>query len=251
MNMFPDKDLVNNPTPRIPICLCLDTSGSMREITGGSYTSTGRTIVEDGKTYEVVIGGTSRLDELQQGIRTFLEAVRGDDLAASAADICVVTFDDSARCLLPFADINRQKEPELSAQNDTAMGEGVNLALDLLEARKAEYRKNGVDYYQPWLVLMTDGEPNGSQAELARAQRRAADMAANRKLTVFPIGIGNEADMGALAGFSPGRQPLHLKGMRFQEFFTWLSQSVQQVSRSAPGERVPLDLDGISGWGEL
>ena len=23
------QDLVNNPTPRVPICLCLDTSGSM------------------------------------------------------------------------------------------------------------------------------------------------------------------------------------------------------------------------------
>ena len=28
------EDLVNNPTPRVPICLCLDTSGSMGAVEG-------------------------------------------------------------------------------------------------------------------------------------------------------------------------------------------------------------------------
>ena len=28
-NLIRKEELVNNPTPRVPICLCLDTSGSM------------------------------------------------------------------------------------------------------------------------------------------------------------------------------------------------------------------------------
>lgn len=32
------------------------------------------------------------------------------------------------------------------------MGEGVNLALGLLEKRKQEYKDKGVDYYRPWLI---------------------------------------------------------------------------------------------------
>ena len=31
----------------------------------------------------------------------------------------------------------------------TCMGEGLSLALDLLEKRKAKYKATGVDYYQP------------------------------------------------------------------------------------------------------
>ena len=29
-----DKDLVNNPSARVPICLCLDLSGSMNTVEG-------------------------------------------------------------------------------------------------------------------------------------------------------------------------------------------------------------------------
>ena len=41
------EDLVNNPTPRVPICLCLDTSGSMGRTVGG--TRTGEKVFSDGK----------------------------------------------------------------------------------------------------------------------------------------------------------------------------------------------------------
>lgn len=250
-NLFSRNDLTDNPTPRVPICLCLDTSGSMYEIIGGNYTYTGLTYEEDGKTYSQVTGGITRLDELQEGIKLFMNAIQEDDMAASAADICIVTFDNSAQCLLPFADIHKQQIPTLTAKGDTAMGEGVNLALNLLEQRKKEYRDSGVDYYQPWLVLMTDGVPNGSASELDSAARRAADMVNARKLSVFPIGIGPEADKATLARFSPKRPPLSLKGTRFREFFEWLSKSVQQVSQSSPGETVKADLEGIRSWGEL
>lgn len=249
--MFTRNDLTENPTPRVPICLCLDTSGSMYEIIGGNYTYTGVTIEEDGKTYSQVTGGITRLDELQEGIKLFMEAIREDDMASAAADICIVTFDNSARCLLPFADIHKQQNPTLSAGGDTAMGEGVNLALNLLEQRKKEYLSAGVDYYQPWLVLMTDGVPNGSASELDSATRKATDLVNKRKLSVFPIAIGPEADKTTLARFSPKRPPLSLKGMKFREFFEWLSKSVQQVSQSSPGESVKADLEGIRGWGEL
>ena len=72
-----------------------------------------------------------------------------------------------------------------------------------------------------------------------------------KKLTVFPIGIGREADMNALAKFSPKRPPLRLQGLKFKEFFQWLSKSVSKTSQSIPGESIKLDVEGIQGWGEL
>ena len=63
---------------------------------------------------------------------------------------------------------------------------GVNLALDTLEKRKSVYSDVGVLYYQPWVVLMTDGQPNGDPAVLDRAVQRVTDLVAARKLTVFP-----------------------------------------------------------------
>jgi len=140
--------------------------------------------------------------------------------------------------------------PNLSAKGGPPRGEAVNLALEILEKRKGEYRSKGVDYYQPWLILMTDGMPD-SMAALETPIAKTCELINSKKLTIFPIGIGENADMNVLARFSPKRPPLRLQGLKFKEFFAWLSQSVSRTSQSTPGESVKLDVDGIKGWGEL
>lgn len=219
------EDLVNNPTARVPVCLCLDTSGSMFGMP---------------------------IDELNEGVRLFYEAIREDETALYSAEVSVVTFGGNAQCIADFASLELQPNaPTLTADGMTPMGEAVNMGLDLLEQRKDEYKDRGVDYYQPWLVLMTDGAPNGDSAELSRAINRTVDLVNQKKLTVFPIGIGSDADMNVLAQFSPKRPPLKLQGLKFREFFAWLSKSVSKTSQSTPGESVKLDVEGIKGWGEL
>ena len=220
------EDLINNPTARVPVCLCLDVSASMKG---------------------------EPIRELNEGVRGFYRAIREDETAFHAAEICVVTFGGrGAECLSGFSGLSIQPNaPVLEASGRTPMGEAVHLGLDLLEQRKQEYKSRGVDYYQPWLVLMTDGAPNGDPDELRRAFARCTEMVRERKLTLFPIGIGEGADMETLARFSPDRSPLRLQGLKFLEFFQWLSQSVSQTSQSMPGEPVPLDLEGIKSWAEL
>ena len=132
------------------------------------------------------------------------------------------------------------------------MGEALQISLDTLENRKNTYKTAGVDYYQPWLVIMTDGCPYGGDPVLLEQQiARVQQQVMGNKLTVFAIGIGPAADMNTLARISPVRSPLRLQGLDFAEFFTWLSKSVSMVSRSMPGDRVPLDVEGIKGWAEL
>lgn len=219
------EDLVNNPTARVPVCLCLDTSGSMCGMP---------------------------IDELNEGVRLLYEAIREDETALYSAEVSIVTFGGNAQCIADFASLEVQPNaPTLTADGMTLMGEAVNMGLDLLEQRKEEYKDRGVDYYQPWLVLMTDGAPNGDSAELSRAINRTVNLVNQKKLTVFPIGIGSDADMNVLAQFSPKRPPLKLQGLKFREFFAWLSKSVSKTSQSTPGESVKLDVEGIKGWGEL
>lgn len=250
-NILDNSDLVDNPTPRVPICLCLDTSGSMDAVEGDCQ-ATGETIFRDGREWNLVTGGTTRLNELQEGIKAFYDSIREDEIAMYSAEICIVTFDDNASCVVDFGTVENQTDiPELTTGDKTAMGEGVNLALDLLEQRKECYKDSGVDYFQPWLVIMTDGVPNGNPLEMNRASKRIAELVNEKKLTIFPIGIGSEADQSALKSLSPKRAPLKLQGLKFREFFAWLSQSVSRTSQSMPGERIDLDLDGVKEWGSL
>lgn len=252
-NLFEQEDsLITNPTARVPICLCLDTSGSMNAVESGETVATDKTVNVDGRDWYIVDGGVTRLMELQEGIEQFYHEIREDEVARYSAEICVVDFNNTAHCIMEYGNVDNEKDiPKLKANGITAMGEGVNLALDLLDKRKHEYQEKGVDYFQPWLILMTDGEPNGDQAELDRAIERVNNLVNDRKMTIFPIGIGKEADLELLKKFSPNRQPLRLKGMKFKEFFAWLSQSVSRTSQSMPGESVKLDMDGVLGWGEL
>ena len=215
------EDLVENPTPRIPVCLCLDTSSSM---------------------------GGAPIAELNAGVTSFVDALRDDEIARYAAEIAVVTFGGGPRAALEFAALDRQAFAPVYAAGDTPMGAGVALAMDLLERRKREYAAAGIDYYQPWLVLMTDGQPTDS---IDTSAHRVVDAVSGRKLSVFPIGIGANASMDVLARFSPARPPLRLDGLKFRDFFAWLSRSVARVSQSIPGQSVPLDTKGIGGWAQV
>lgn len=212
------EDLIENPTARVPICLVLDVSSSMNG---------------------------APIQELNEGVKLFFEAVRTDDVAQYAAEICVVTFGDVANKTLDFMSVERQQVPQLGASGLTAMGAGVTMAIDLLEARKGDYKRAGVDYYQPWMVIMTDGAPTD---DISAAAEKVQRLVAERKLTVFPIAIGASANMASLATLSPTRPPLRLQGLHFREFFSWLSQSVSRVSQSTPGEAVELDVKGIQAW---
>lgn len=252
-NLLRKQDLIDNPTARVPICLCLDTSYSMGAVVDTeNVRETGKTLTKDGQTWTLVEGGTARIEKLKAGVEKFYESIRNDKLAKYAAEISIVTFDDTARCVLDFANIERQTElPELVPDGETAMGEGVNLALDLLENRKKEYSEAGVDYYQPWLVLMTDGYSTGSDSEFKRAKERIKKLVDEKKLTVFPIGISEEADLNTLNELSPKRAALRFRNLRFEDFFEWLSQSVARVSASTPGEDVPLPSQPPCGWDQL
>lgn len=118
----------------------------------------------------------------------------------------------------------------------TRMGAAVHQAIDMLEERKQIYKANGIAYYRPWLFLITDGAPND---EWEAAAARATDGDAANSFALFAIGV-DDADFDVLQRFT-NRKPLTLRGNRFREMFLWLSRSLRSVSRSTPGEEVPLE----------
>ena len=73
-------------------------------------------------------------------------------------------------------------------------------------------------------------------------------MEAERQLVIFSVGIGQDADMEILNGFSR-RGAKHLRGFCFEEFFEWLSKSIGVVSQSQVGEKVIIA--PTSGWEEI
>ena len=214
------KELISNPAARVAVCLVLDTSGSM---------------------------SGAPIEELNKGVKLFIDAIKNDDIAKYAAEIAIVTFGGDVEVYSDFQNIENFSFRNMYASGSTPMEEAVLQALDLLETRKKEYVDAGVDYYQPWMVIMSDGQPDSPPNQ---SSQMTYDMASKRKLSCFQLGIGDGADMQTLAKFSP-RKPLRLKGLNFEGFFEWLSKSIQAVSQSTVGDEVKLDTSTIDDWGTI
>lgn len=214
------EELISNPAARVAVCLVLDTSGSM---------------------------SGAPIDELNKGVKLFIDAIKNDDIAKYAAEVAIVTFGGNVEVYSDFQNIENFSFRDLDADGGTPMEEAVMQALELLETRKKEYVDAGVDYYQPWMVIMSDGQPDYPPNQSSSI---TYDMASKRKLSCFQLGIGDGADMQTLAKFSP-RKPLRLKGLNFEGFFEWLSKSIQAVSQSTVGDEVKLDTSSIDDWATL
>lgn len=190
--------------------------------------------------------------ELNRGVRSFYDSIQQDEIAKYSADISIVTFGNKIAARQEFTDLLLcSTPPTLQAYGMTPMGEALNKALDMIEARKQTYTRHGMDYYQPWLVVMSDGAPTDSREKLQRAYERANQLSSARKLTMIPIGIGEDAYMPVLKKLSPINKAFKLNGLDFTSFFRWLSQSVSTTSCSSPYDSFTLNLTDVKDWGTL
>ena len=215
----------DNPEPRCAVVLLLDTSGSMQ----------GQPIAE-----------------LNSALKEFDQALKNDTLASLRVEVAIVTFGgkvqavnvrEGGRQTIPF-DANQAfvtvdcfQPPTLSATGQTPMGEATRRALGLLRDRKDIYKQNGLDYFRPWIFLITDGEPTDAGWESAADQVRAEE--ARKGVLFYAVGVEG-ANMQNLGRFSDEHQPLKLKGLAFKELFQWLSSSLSAIAQSRPGDQVPL-----------
>jgi uncharacterized protein YegL len=133
----------------------------------------------------------------------------------------------------------------LEADGYTPIGEAINYALDLLDARKEIYKTNGVQYYRPWLFLITDGAPTDYWQGAAQRLREGE---AAQKFASFIVGVEG-ADFKTLGQIAlPERPPVQLDGLNFQSLFLWLSTSMKRVSSGKVGEVLALP---PVGWGQI
>jgi len=192
------------------------------------------------------------LKELQAGLSLYRNELAADALTRKRVEVAILTFGGSVRVVQEFVTVDRFAPPVLVAHGDTPMGQAVVTGLNLLADRKGEYRGNGILFYRPWVFLITDGAPTDlSSPYWAEAKALVTEGERAKKFSFFAIGVEG-ADFGRLAELSVGRKPLKLRGVRFRDLFRWLSNSQQAVSRSIPGESVPLANPAApEGWAEV
>src|SRR6266850_1209793 len=134
-------EFADNPEPRCPCVLLLDTSKSM---------------------------SGDRVAALNQGLQAFRDEIMKDPLARQRVEVAIVTFGGSVQVIQHFVTVDNFIAPVLLAAGQTPMGSGILKALDLVDARKEQFRANGVAYYRPWIFMITDGAPQGEPIDVIR-----------------------------------------------------------------------------------
>jgi uncharacterized protein YegL len=240
---FPDPEFVDNPEPRCPCILLLDTSGSMNDEKKVAHTvSPIQKLLHDSGRADTI----RPIDELNAGLQAFRSELMVDELAVKRVELSLVSFGPVKR-ITDFQTPDLFRPPKLKAEGDTPIGEAIETAIAMVRDRKAAYRQNGISYYRPWIFLMSDGEPTDNWKQAAQLVQAGEDAKA---FAFFAVGVEG-ANFDILGQLSV-RQPLHLSGLRFREMFVWLSSSLSAVSRSHPGDEVPLqNPTAPDGWASV
>ncbi len=199
------QEFAENPEPRCPCVLVLDTSQSMNG---------------------------EPLAALHRGLHVFRDELQAMPLARMRVEVAIVSFGTEVQVVQDFVTVDRFQPPALEAEGETPLCTALVRALDLVEKRKERYRANGVPYFRPWVILITDGMPQGDSLEATRqaVQRiRAAESAG--KAAFFAVGVEG-ANRKLLARISV-RPPLWLPELRFVELFAWLSASTAHAATNS------------------
>jgi uncharacterized protein YegL len=180
---------------------------------------------------------SSCVHELNTGLQKFAVDVASDPALCAKLEVGIVTFGSTADVLQTPALLDAFEMPILKVDGFTAMVGGVRLAMQMVQDRKDYWKQSGMNYYRPWIVLITDGEPDDDQ-DVKGLAREVEDAKQAKKFQFLPIGVKG-ANMQKLALIS-GSKPHMLQGFNFAKFFTWLSDSMGRIAKSKEGDKIKL-----------
>ena len=202
---IPYVEFADNANERTPCVLVLDCSGSMRG---------------------------EPIKQLNAGLVSLETDLKDDIDASSRVQLLIIKAfgKDEVKIESDWTDAMNFTAPVMEAGGLTPLGKAMEMALQKIEEQKCLYDSCGITSKRPWIFLISDGEPTDYGWEEAAEICRYAQK--NKKAVIHAIGTQG-ANLDKLAKFSM-LPPKRLTGLKFTEFFLWLSRSVSCISKAAP-----------------
>ncbi|BAY95339.1 MULTISPECIES: vWA domain-containing protein [unclassified Tolypothrix] len=179
LKLRPTKEVAVSRPPTT-FAFVIDTSGSMYEVVAGATRPTGVTYTQDGKEYNQVTGGKSKIDIVMESL---LALVRSGRLGASDR-VAIVQFDDTASQIIGLTPATQVSQLEnaitqlRSFSGGTRMGLGLRRALDLLAGQDMAVRRT---------LLFTDGHTFDEDI-----CREIASDFATKNIPITALGVGED-----------------------------------------------------------
>ena len=207
------RRLLVNGDPRALICFCVDVSQSMEEWwieEGGLRRNTGRGF-SDGHDVNYFnlsdirpgYAAYKKIDRLNATLTALLTELKDDHELCQQVAVSIVTYSRFANVKYDFLDCEALEVRDCECRTEkaeTAMADGIRTALAQLDEMQNELKLADNDFYTPILVVLTDGTPTDDpRREFEEVRKRVH----NNELYIFPLGIGEGADMARLRDMFP------------------------------------------------
>ncbi|GAB4137596.1 hypothetical protein JCM17478_28850 [Thermopirellula anaerolimosa] len=245
--MFDPSKFTAPKAKPLPVLLLLDVSDSMNAVIDPeNVRRTGRTCVADGRTWELVEGGTARIQVLNDAVRRMIGSFAAEERMETEFSVSVITFGDQAVSHLIAGAASSVNWTDMEAAGSTAMGAAFLLAKRLIEDKDVIPSRA----YRPTVVLVSDGQPTDNwegPLEALITEGRSS------KCFFMAMGIGEDPGMQVLERFI-SRTPVlaevngesvrntvfHAKDAdKIHEFFRKVTMSVTMRSKSVNPNSVP------------
>lgn len=207
------RRILDNGDPRALICFCVDVSGSMSSywIQEGGLRKTLGSGARDGESTSFFNLSDIRpgykyykkIDKLNETLSMLLRELKNDKELRNKVAVSIVTYSEYARVKYDFLDSEYLDVDSCICRVEkdrTSMGDGLRTSLAQIDEMQNRLQEAGNDSYTPILVFMTDGTPTDDPRKEFDLIRQRVE---NEQLFVFPLGIGENADMARLRNMYP------------------------------------------------
>lgn len=179
---------------KLPVYLLLDTSGSML-----------------GEPIEAV----------KNGVQIMINALRQDPQALETAFLSVITFESSARQIIPLTDLSSFQMIDIKATGSTSLGDALQLVSSCIDNEVTKTTAQAKGDWKPLVFIMTDGSPTDDwQAGLNEFKKRKVAF-------TVACAAGSGANTTVLKQITENVVSLDTADSKsISKFFSWVTASI-------------------------
>jgi uncharacterized protein YegL len=124
---------------------------------------------------------------LNDGVERLRRAIVAQPVVDDVAQICIMSFSDTAKVLMPLGRMSEQPVPKLTVEGGTVYGAAFKQLAQCLAHDTADLKSQGYKVYRPCAFFLTDGEPNDRDWHQAFTSTLTYDRQSGTGLKAHPI----------------------------------------------------------------
>ncbi|CAN5311657.1 VWA domain-containing protein [soil metagenome] len=165
------------------------------------------------------------IEAVKNGMQIMINSLRQNPQAIETAFLSVITFDSSARQIVPLTDLTSFQMPEIQASGTTALGDALRVVSNCIDNEVAKTTPENKGDWKPLVFIMTDGIPTDNlQSGLAELKKR-------RTAYVVACAAGGGADSLLLKQITENVVSLDTADSQsIGQFFAWVTASIGVTS---------------------